>query len=153
MATIHQVATSSLLEQQGHAPCFVRSLGSPGFSPTLEGGGRRHPIVNARKRLRLNVETLEDRVVPNAAPIAVVDSYSTAQGQSLYVPAATGLLSNDTDADIGDTLTAIYLSQPSHGWLMPGSNGNFYYGPNSGYHGKFHLSLPQVNYRQFSITH
>ena len=97
--------------------------------------GAKSPLAKRPRYRTLAIEVLEGRIVPNAAPIAVVDSYSVSQGQTLNVAAVDGLLANDTDEDIGDTLTAINLSQPGHGWLMSYSNGGFYYGPNSGYSG------------------
>ena len=45
----------------------------------------------------------------NRAPVAVADSYSVAQGGTLDVNAATGVLANDTDAD-GDALTAALVT-------------------------------------------
>src|SRR4029434_3416659 len=49
----------------------------------------------------------------NDAPVAVNDSYTTAENTTLNV-AAPGVLANDTDVD-GDTLSAVLVSQPTHG--------------------------------------
>jgi VCBS repeat-containing protein len=40
----------------------------------------------------------------NTAPVADDDSYTTDEDTSLSIPAATGVLSNDNDDDVGDTL-------------------------------------------------
>ena len=61
----------------------------------------------------------------NTAPVAVDDSYSTTQGATLNI-AAPGVLSNDSDADF-DPLTAIKVTDPSHGTLTLNSNGSFSY--------------------------
>ncbi len=68
--------------------------------------------------------TFEVKAV-NAAPVAVDDSYSTTQGATLNV-AAPGVLSNDTDADL-DPLSAIKVTDPSHGTLTLNSDGSFSY--------------------------
>ena len=69
----------------------------------------------------------------NDAPVAVADSYSTAQNTTLTI-AAPGVLANDTDAD-GDPLTAIKVSDPAHGTLTLGANGSISYIPTTGYSG------------------
>src|SRR5439155_2762215 len=69
----------------------------------------------------------------NDAPVAVNDSYSTAEDTTLDV-VATGVLSNDSDVD-GDTLSAVLVSQPTHGSLTLNSNGSFSYVPTSNYLG------------------
>src|SRR5205823_3796100 len=69
----------------------------------------------------------------NDAPVAVNDSYTTAEDTTLNV-AASGVLSNDSDVD-GDTLNAVLVSQPAHGSLTLNSNGSFSYVPASNYNG------------------
>src|SRR5207244_5937541 len=49
----------------------------------------------------------------NDAPVAVNDSYTTAEDTTLNV-AAPGVLANDSDVD-GDSLSAVLVSQPAHG--------------------------------------
>src|SRR5207244_3305428 len=51
----------------------------------------------------------------NDAPVAVNDSYTTAEDTTLNI-AAAGVLINDSDVD-GDTLSAVLVSQPTHGSL------------------------------------
>src|SRR5439155_1567357 len=58
----------------------------------------------------------------NDAPVAVNDSYSTAEDITLNV-VATGVLSNDSDVD-GDTLSAVLVSGPANGSLTLNSNGS-----------------------------
>jgi VCBS repeat-containing protein len=69
----------------------------------------------------------------NDAPVAVNDSYSTAEDTGLNVP-VVGVLSDDTDAD-GDTLTAVLVSGPAHGSLTLNPDGSFSYTPSAGYSG------------------
>src|SRR6185295_18562180 len=69
----------------------------------------------------------------NDAPVAVNDSYTTAEDTQLTVTAA-GVLANDSDVD-GDTLSAILVSQPTHGALTLNTNGGFIYLPATNYNG------------------
>ena len=81
-----------------------------------------------------NVATVNLNVTPvNDAPVAVADSYTTAQDTALSV-AAAGVLTNDTDVD-GDPLTAALISGPAHGTLALNSTGAFTYTPTAGYRG------------------
>ena len=69
----------------------------------------------------------------NHAPVAANDAYSTPQDTALNV-SAPGVLGNDSDPD-GDALTAMLVSNPSHGTLTLNGNGSFVYTPASGYSG------------------
>ncbi|MEO5925046.1 MAG: Ig-like domain-containing protein [Bryobacteraceae bacterium] len=71
--------------------------------------------------------------IGNQTPIAVADSYNTIQNQPLTV-AASGVLSNDTDAD-GNTLTAIKVTDPASGSVVLNSNGSFTFTPANGFTG------------------
>ncbi|MGA2254402.1 MAG: right-handed parallel beta-helix repeat-containing protein, partial [Thermoguttaceae bacterium] len=68
-----------------------------------------------------------------APPSAMPESYTATQGVTLTV-AAPGVLVNDTDPQ-GYPLTAILVSNPTHGTLSLSSNGSFTYTPNPGYLG------------------
>ncbi|BAP58128.1 VCBS repeat-containing protein [Thioploca ingrica] len=63
----------------------------------------------------------------NDPPLAVGNSYSIGQGQTLTVP-APGVLTNDTDAD-GDTLTVTLNTSTSHGTITLNPDGSFTYTP------------------------
>src|SRR5207247_1033932 len=69
----------------------------------------------------------------NDAPVAVNDSYTTAEDTTLNV-AAPGVLSNDSDVE-GDSLSAVLVSQPTHGSLTLNGNGSFSYVPAANYNG------------------
>ncbi|MBN9522042.1 tandem-95 repeat protein [bacterium] len=64
----------------------------------------------------------------NDAPVAVNDAYTTDEDTALTVPAATGLLANDSDPD-GDPLTASIAGYPSKGCLSFNTTGGFTYTP------------------------
>ena len=68
----------------------------------------------------------------NHPPHANPDSYSVNQNTVLAV-AAPGVLANDTDVDVGDTLHAVLVSPTSHGSLTLHADGSFTYTPNPGF--------------------
>ena len=72
--------------------------------------------------------------VNDAPPVAVDDSYSVEQGDTLTVDAASGVLANDTDAD-DDDLTAIKVGDPTNGTLTLNDDGSFEYTPDAGFDG------------------
>lgn len=69
----------------------------------------------------------------NDAPVAVDDSYTTAEDTQLVVPVLTGVLENDSDAD--SSITAVKLTNPSKGTVVLASDGSFTYTPNANANG------------------
>lgn len=78
----------------------------------------------------------ETSISSNAAPVANDDFYSVPQ-DSYNLIGAPGVLSNDTDANPGDTLTAQANPAvlPQHGSVTLNSSGSFSYTPNPGFLG------------------
>jgi len=68
-----------------------------------------------------------------AAPSARADVYSATQGSTLSI-AAPGVLANDTDPQ-GYPLSALLVTNPSHGSVTLDSDGSFTYTPSQGYLG------------------
>lgn len=71
---------------------------------------------------------------PNQSPVAAADSFSVDENSSLTVPAATGVLANDTDAD-QQTLSAQLVAQAQNGSVSLNSDGGFTYTPTAGFSG------------------
>lgn len=69
----------------------------------------------------------------NNPPIAVPDTYSVAEDNTLTI-GAPGVLANDRDPD-GDRLTARLASLPTQGSVSLSPNGGFTYTPNPNFHG------------------
>ncbi|MEA5499256.1 Ig-like domain-containing protein, partial [Limnoraphis robusta] len=83
----------------------------------------------------LRVITLAQNIeLPNTAPLADNDSYSTGFQSPLVVNADLGVLNGDTDAD-GDALTASLVTQPNNGTVELNEDGSFTYSPNAGFSG------------------
>ncbi len=90
-------------------------------------GGRKLPLV----RTRLNIELLEDRLVPSGTPpTAVADVFDVHQGQSLI---ADPLL-NDTDLE-DDPLTPTIVIPPVNGSAYFDANNKLVFTPNAGFVG------------------
>jgi len=70
----------------------------------------------------------------NHAPTGSADSYEVDEDGTLSVPAAQGVLGNDTDPN-GDSLTAELVSGASHGSLVLNADGSFTYTPQAGFSG------------------
>jgi VCBS repeat-containing protein len=71
---------------------------------------------------------------PPTPPTASPDSYTATSGSALVVPAATGVLANDSRGS-GGALTATLVGTVSHGTLSLAADGSFTYTPTSGYTG------------------
>src|SRR5213075_57041 len=61
------------------------------------------------------------------------DSYSVNEDAPLNV-STPGVLANDTDVD-GNVLTAVLVTNPTHGTLTLNANGSFDYQPNANFNG------------------
>lgn len=73
------------------------------------------------------------RIKVNGEPTAVDDEYDVSKNVQLTVP-ASGVLDNDTDPN-ADALTAIKVTDPSHGSLTLNADGSFSYDPTDEYVG------------------
>ena len=69
----------------------------------------------------------------NDAPVAAADAYSTNEDTPLNV-AAPSVFANDSDLD-GDPLTAVLVTNVTHGTLTLSADGSFTYTPAANYHG------------------
>ena len=67
--------------------------------------------------------------------VANANSYAAVAGQTLTVPAGTGVLANDVDPTPGATVTANVGQTTAHGTLTLNPNGSFVYAPGSEFTG------------------
>ena len=119
-----------------HGTLTLAANGGFGYVPTSGYNGPDSFTYHANDgTANSNIVTVSLTVTPagNTAPVAVADSYTTAQNTTLTV-AAPGVLANDSDAD-ANPLTAILNVNVLHGTLTLAANGGFGYVPTSGYNG------------------
>lgn len=108
-----------------HGALTLHADGSFIYTPTANYSGPdsfTYTAVDSGARSAGPV-TVSITVVPPAAPVAVNDAYAGNAGGSIVVPAATGVLSNDT----GTSLRASVLTAPTHGSVTLNSDGSFTY--------------------------
>ena len=132
--------TASVVSNVSHGSLTLNTNGTFDYTPAagyLGSDSFTYKVHDATNSTDSNTATVSLTVVDPNAPVAVADSYDVAENGSLTVLAASGMLHNDSDADSGDTLTAVLVSTPSHGSLTFDSNGDggFVYTPASGYFG------------------
>lgn len=83
-----------------------------------------------RFSLSLQGDAVRLRYTPNLAPVAADDSYTLAQGGTLSVTAAVGVLNNDYDPLL-DPISAQLVSNAGSGTVVLNGDGSFTYEPAS----------------------
>ena len=63
----------------------------------------------------------------NDNPVATGETMNLDEGATLTTDAASGLLANDFDVDVGDVLVPVVETLPAHGTLVVNSDGSFEY--------------------------
>jgi len=108
--------------------------GSFDYTPNAGSTGGSFTYRANDGALDSNVATVTLTV--NQVPVANDDVYETDQDVQLVVDALTGVLANDTDGNISDSLTAALVTGPATGAALNLSpDGSFTYTPNPGYSG------------------
>ncbi len=131
------LVTAELVSGPQHgtaAPLF--SNGRINYTPNASFTGVdtfTYRMRSGTERSRTAQVTLVVRAV-NDAPVAFNDTYMVTGDSTLTVPAASGVLANDTDAD-NDALTAVLFAGPDNGLLTLNPDGSFLYTPDTGFIG------------------
>jgi large repetitive protein len=98
-----------------------------------------------------NRSSVKTTVVANRPPTANPDSYTINEDTVLNV-SAPGILANDTDPEVGTTLTAMLVTTTTNGVLNLNTNGSFVYTPNANYHGEDAFTYKASDGSNFSST-
>ncbi|MBZ5555311.1 MAG: cadherin-like domain-containing protein [Acidobacteriia bacterium] len=122
--------TAVVVSQPAHGTLSLQSNGSFVYTPVASYSGADSFTYQASSAGVLsNTATVSITVTP-LTPVAQNDTYSVVQGGVLNMT-APGVLANDSGAG----LTAVVVSQPTHGTLSLQSNGSFIYTPAAGFSG------------------
>jgi VCBS repeat-containing protein len=126
--------SASVLTNVQHGVLTLNSDGSFTYTPTVGYAGADSFTYRANDGDLNSSATTVNLTVTSNPPTAVADSYTVFSNAVLTRTAAQGVLANDTDID-GNNLTAIVVTQPTHGSLMFNSDGSFTYSPTTGFVG------------------
>ncbi len=120
-----------------HGDVTLNADGSFTYSPADPSSSQtdsfQYKATNGAQDSNVAKVTIKVSTVANLAPVAVNDSQSTSEDQTLNV-GAPGVLANDSDPD-GDTMTATKLTDPSNGSVVVNPDGSFTYTPNLDFFG------------------
>ena len=128
--------TAILVANPAHGTLVFNSNGSFKYTPATNFNGTdsfTYKANDGQQNSGIATATITVTHV-NQAPVAVADTFATNENVTLTVPAATGVLANDSDPD-GDTLTAVIVATTAHGTLTLASNGGFTYVPTNDFNG------------------
>ena len=106
-------------------------------NPTAGSGNDRTVVfvVNDGDANSANPNSTVAVIAVNDPPDAQNDAYSVNEDNTLTVPAATGVLANDSDVDSAN-ITAVLVSGPAHAQQFAlNPDGSFNYKPNDNYNG------------------
>src|SRR5205823_355439 len=124
-----------LVSQPTHGSLTLNSDGSFSYAPAANYHGTDSFTYEANDgQPDSSIYTVNNAITAvNDAPVAVNDSYTTAEDITTH-SLHDALPIYDSDVD-GDSLSAVLVSQPTHGSLTLNSNGSFSYAPAANYHG------------------
>lgn len=137
--------SAGLLANNG-GPTQTVALARLSTNPALDAADSSAPATDQRGDARDDLTTVPNvsgtsadigaYELQNAPPVANPDSYQVDEDHVLTVAAASGVLHNDSDADIEhDPLSAIVVDGPLHGLLALNPDGSFTYTPDANYSG------------------
>ena len=126
--------TATLVETAQHGDLVIHADGTFSYMPDENFFGEDSFTYQASDGTHVsNIATVRLTVRgSNDAPVAEADEYEMPIRQPLVIPAASGVLRNDTDAD-GQQLTAALLTAPTKGTVQLAANGGFTYTPGASF--------------------
>ncbi|MDZ7900146.1 MAG: Ig-like domain-containing protein [Arcicella sp.] len=131
--------TSSLVTPPTNGTIVFNPDGSYTYTPTLNYIGRdsvKYKVCNLLIPAECDSAWLFINVIPyptvgNDKPVAMPDNAVTQSGS----PVTSSVLGNDYDPDLGQTLTASKVSDPTNGTVTVNPNGTYTYTPTTGFVG------------------
>ncbi len=128
--------TAQLATQPAHGSVTLNADGSFSYFPSSNYAGADSFTYAAFDGSRLSAPATVSLTVTavNDAPDAGADNYSTPPNQTLSIPATSGILSNDSDAE-GTALTLTLVSTTANGTLSLLADGSFTYSPTTNFVG------------------
>ncbi|MEO8681505.1 MAG: Ig-like domain-containing protein, partial [Vicinamibacterales bacterium] len=134
-ADINDLLRVVSVSSPAHGTASVGAGGSVTYTPAaLYNGPDAFTYTVSDGLLKASATVTLDVRFGNIPPVANNDFYQASEDTTLSVPAAAGLLANDTDVE-NDPLTAVLVTLPAHGMLTLGANGGFSYTPALNYAG------------------
>ena len=126
----------SAYTQPGHGSVTLAADGSFIYTPEANYNGvdSFYYTVNDGTDDGNTVKVSIDVTPVNDVPVAVADSYTTAEDTVLTI-AAPGVLANDSDVVEGSDLNVSAYTQPGHGSVTLAADGSFIYTPEANYNG------------------
>lgn len=129
--------TATLVANASNGNVVLNPNGSFTYTPTAGFNGTDTFTYRANDGTtngNLATVTITVGAAANSSPTAANDNYNLNEDQMLTTVAANGVLFNDSDPE-NDTLTAVLVSNPSHGTVLLNPNGTFTYTPDANYNG------------------
>ena len=141
-------------------PAIMSIGGTPYNAPGYHGCADTMAVMDMQNILKTTQQNLAVMLLldqeneSNLPPVAVNDMYSVDAGVTLNV-AAPGVLGNDTDSENGP-LTAVKVTDPTHGILTLNGNGSFTYAPAANFAGvdsfAYHANDGTANSNTATVT-
>ncbi len=131
---VHDQLNAVIVTDTTHGTIKLNNDGSLTYTPDSNFNGSDSFTYKTNDKHQ-DSNTVTVTITVNAvsdAPVAQADAYTIAEDAIL--DSVPGVLDNDYDAD-GDSLTAVKLTDPSHGLLIFLADGNFRYIPDSEFNG------------------
>jgi VCBS repeat-containing protein len=121
--------------QPAHGIALLNADGSVTYTPTATYFGPDAFTYTVSDGLLTSSAVVSiDVRFGNIPPVAQNDFYNINEDTVLSVPAAIGVLANDSDTE-NDPLSTVLVTVPQHGSLALSSDGSFTYTPNPNYAG------------------
>lgn len=127
------VLTATVSSQPGQGSVVLNPAGSFTYTPNPGFSGTDTFTYTVSDGL-LSSAPVTVTIVLNARPVQTADSYAATEDTQLTVPAAAGVLTNDTDPE-GQPITAAIGALPLHGTVSLAPDGSFTYTPAPDYSG------------------